>query len=376
MTVFSGPLRVLDDWVNEGVVRGASASVWHRGEIVATHAAGIARANERVTTETMFALASVSKPFTAAAVMWMVDQDLIALDAPVAAVLPEFGEVDDPLSDDVVPQLEALRDRVTVRQLLCHTSGVPENIGVKRIQMRSLPTLDQLVDAMCGVPLVSPPGAVLRYSNVGPGVASRVAERAAGIGIHEIIQSNILDPLYITGVALRPDDSWDSRLAYIDDAPSVGKEWESYNTTYWRQLGIPWGGYFCTPSAVARFAASFFPGVSSPLSGESKVAMTTDQTDGVDGGIESMRITWTPGSWAAGWEVAADKKRHWTGSLRSPRTFCHWGQAGTLVWADPDRELVLAVFGNRSIQSRWPFSPARWAPLSDAVVAAADSLSQ
>jgi CubicO group peptidase (beta-lactamase class C family) len=71
--------------------------------------------------------------------------------------------------------------------------------------------------------------------------------------------------------------------------------------------------------------------------------------------------------------VAAGKQRHWTGSRRSPATFCHWGQSGTLVWADPERRLVLAVFGNRTVHKPWPLVPPRWAELSDAIIAAVDA---
>ena len=363
---FSMALRQIDDWVAEGAVRGASAAVWHRGSVVDTHVAGDALG------DTVFALASVSKPVTAAAVMKAVDDGDLSLDIPVAAIVPEFGEVDDPLGDDVLPQLEALRDRVTIRQLLCHTSGLPENIGVKRIRMRDLPSLDDLIDAMCGLPLLSGPGETLRYSNVGFGIASRVLERATGTPFHDYLQTQVLDPMRLSDIVTRPNPSWDDRITLTDDAASAGTPAESYNSTYWRNLGIPWGGYFGTPTALATFAASFFADQDSALSIDARQEMVTDQTGGVAGGVGTAGVHWEHGLWGLGWEVVGDKHGHWTGTLRSPNTFCHWGQSGTLVWADPDRELALAVFGNRTVHRPWPLKPPRWSKLSDSLVRAAN----
>lgn len=373
MADFSSPLGMIDDWIGEQAVPGVSAAVWHEGEIVATRVAGLARDEAPVDESTLFALASVSKPLTAAAVMLAVDAGDLSLDTPVAAIVPEFGEVDDPLDDEVLSQLEALRDRVTVRRLLCHTSGLPENVGVKRIRMRDQPSLSQLIDTMCGLPLVSEPGETLRYSNAGFGIAARVLERATGEQFHVYLQDRLLGAMGLDDVVLKPDSSWHDRLTYTADAAATGAPSESYNSPYWRGLGMPWGGYFGTPSALVRFAASFFPNRESLLSDESRAEMIVDQTGGVPGGVVSAGAHWEQGAWGLGWEVAGDKRNHWTGSLRSPRTFCHWGQSGTLVWADPDRELALAVFGNRAVHSPWPLKPPRWAELSDALIAAADA---
>jgi len=176
----------------------------------------------------------------------------------------------------------------------------------------------------------------------------------------------------LADIVTRADSGWNDRLAHIDDAASAGTPAESYNSSYWRSLGIPWGGFFGTPAALVTFAGSFISGAGSILSGEDRQEMITDQTGGVPGGVGSAGIRWDEGAWGLGWEVAGVKRNHWTGTLRSPRTFCHWGQSGTLVWADPDRQLALAVFGNRTVHQPWPLKPPRWAQLSDELVKAAD----
>lgn len=373
MTDIQDALEHLDEWVAEGVVRGAGAAVWLDGDVVASNYVGLASESVPVGEDTLFALASVSKPITAAAIMQGVQSGDLALDAPVSLYAPEASEAADPLDPDLLPPVEALRDRITLRNLLSHTSGFPENVGVKRVRMRDQPTLDAIVDAMCGVPLQSAPGEVLRYSNVGIAVGGRALEETTGDSVHTAIRTKILEPLDLSSIELTPGTNVADRIAWVDDAAAAGTPVESYNSEYWRRLGITWGGYYATPRDIAQFAASFFPGMDSPLSDEVRAEMIVDQTGGVPGGVGSAGIHWNRGAWGLGWEVAADKRNHWTGSKRSPRTFCHWGQSGTLVWADPDRSLVLAVFANRAVHTPWPLRPARWAALSDDLIEAVDS---
>jgi CubicO group peptidase (beta-lactamase class C family) len=97
-----------------------------------------------------------------------------------------------------------------------------------------------------------------------------------------------------------------------------------------------------------------------------------DQAGGVPGAVESGRIRWPVASWGLGWEVKGAKPRHWTGDRTSPATICHFGQAGTLLWADPTRELALAVFAGRAVTHRWSFLLTRWRRQADALVAVAD----
>jgi len=374
-STFQNALQMTDQWVSESAVKGVAAAIWHRGEIVAGYQVGDARPHVPVRVDTLFALASVSKPFTAATVMRLVARGDLSLDTPVSAIVPEFEETDDPFAGDAYPQLEALRDRITLRMLLSHTSGLPENAGVKRIQMRDQPTLAHMLDAMCGVPLQEIPGTTLRYSNVGPAVAARAAERATGIDFHRLLDDEVLAPRGLTNVVGRPHDALDNRIAWVEDPASPGTPTESYNSPYWRGLGIPWGGYYGTAHDVVRFAASFIPGHVEHLDENAAAEMISDQLHGIPGGVDSASVRWDPAFWGLGWEVKGTKQAHWTGTLTSPRTFCHWGQSGTLVWADPDRELALAVFGNRSVIKRaWPLVPPRWSNLSDEVVRIADAL--
>lgn len=348
-----------------------AAAVWHDGEIVAEHYAGEATSGQPVTAQTLFPLASVTKPIAAATVMTLVDRGALSLDEPVGRLLPEFRAGPDAGAEGVDPAYERLRPTIGARQLLCHVSGLPEDLGARDSRYREMVTIDTVIDTMCRLPLQSAPGSELRYSNAGYGVLARLTERVGEHPFWELADERVLGPLGIQDIVVNPAGPILDRVARLADTHHEGTSVETYNSPYWRSLALPWGGLFGTPRDAARFAAAFLPSGERFLSGAATAMMTSDQTMGVPGGVESAKVHWNPGAWGLGWEVKGSKRRHWTGDLTSPRTFCHFGHAGTLLWGDPDRDLALAVFCNRTVTHMWAFILTRWARLSNALVAAA-----
>jgi CubicO group peptidase (beta-lactamase class C family) len=228
-----------------------------------------------------------------------------------------------------------------------------------------------MTEAMARLPLRTVPGTELLYSNAGFALLGRLVERITGGEFWEEAQRRVLAPLAMADTVARPDAAVADRLALVADANHVGSDVETYNSAYWRGLAMPWGGLFGSARDLARLAGSFLPGGPRLLAPPTVALMTSDQVRGVSGGVQSMRVTWHPAFWGLGWEVKGDKRRHWTGELTSARTFCHFGAAGTLLWADPTYGVALAVFANRTTTHLWPFVPAaRWSRLSNAVLAA------
>jgi beta-lactamase class C len=365
-------LAQIDDWIDPQGPPGVAAVVWHRGEIIAERYAGEAEPGRPVTAATRFALASVTKPIAAAAVMTLVDAGIFSLDEPVGRLVPEFRAGPGPDAVGVDPQLERLRGTIAARQLLCHVSGLPEDLGPRESLYTDMVGIDAVIDRMCRLPLLSAPGAVLRYSNAGYGVLARLVERRAGEPFWQVTQERVLDQLGLDTNVPDPSGSALKDVALVTDTSHTGTELETYNGAYWRSLALPWGGLYGTPRDAVRFAGIFLDRDGDALSAAARAAMTTDQTMGAPGGVESAKVRWDPGRWGLGWEVKGEKRRHWTGELTSPRTFCHWGHAGTLLWGDPERDLALAVFANRTVTHMWSFILSRWARLSNAIVAAVD----
>ena len=364
-------LHLVDDLIVPQGATGAAAAVWWRGEIVAERYIGNSSPNRPVEPQTLFPLASVTKPFAAATIVSLVDQGLLSLDEPVSRIVPEFRGEAGRDAAGVDPELERLRRWITPRQLLCHVSGLPEDLDPQASGYQEMVPLDAIIDAMCRLPLQHAPGTEVRYSNAGFGVLTRLAERVSELPFWELARERVFAPLALHDIVVNPTGEALARVAHLADTDYAGTEIETYNSAYWRELGFPWGGLFGTPRDAARFAGAFLPSGESLLSRAAVSLMTTDQTLGVPGGVESARVRWEHGRWGLGWEVKGEKRGHWTGELTSSATFCHFGRAGTLLWGDLERDLALAVFANRSVARMWSFILTRWARISNAVVAAA-----
>jgi CubicO group peptidase (beta-lactamase class C family) len=365
-------LEQLDNWIGPQGVNGACAAVWRGGELVAVHATGEAIPGTPVTSTTIFGLASVTKPVTAAVVMSMVEEGLVALDESVVRFVPEFGIGPDASAEGVDPQIERYRRQITIRQLLAHTSGLPEDMATRKVRYTDKHDLATMTDVMCRLPLRVAPGSEHLYSNAGFAILGRLVERVTGNDFWDEARTRVLDPLGMHDTVARPGPYLDERIARVQDTDHAGTDVEPYNSNYWRDLALPWGGLYGSAPDLVRFAAAFLENNPRLLSRASSDLMTSDQVDGVPGGVQSMKVVWNPAVWGLGWEVKGNKRRHWTGELTSPRTFCHFGAAGTLLWADPERDVALAVFGNRMTIHLWPFVPARWSRLSNALIAALD----
>ena len=369
---FETALRQIDDWIGPTGVPGVAAVVWHRGEMIAERYAGEASPGSPIDERTLFALASVTKPITAAVVLSCVEDGLFALDEPVARIVPEFASNGDPLVATWDAAREGLRGEVTVRQILSHTSGLPEDLPAGYLRLKEQPPLADYTAAMIRQPLVYVPGTALLYSNAGYALAAHLVEVATGNEFWAEADRRILAPLGGYDIVARPGPRITDRIAIVADPARVGTDVESYNSVYWRELAIPWGGAFGSARDLVRFATTFLPGGPRLLSPGSVRAMTTDHAGGVAGGVASLRTHWGRAWWGLGWEVRGDKRRHWTGDLADPQTFCHFGAAGTLLWADPTRDLVVAAFASRATMHLWPFDPPRWVRLGNAICAAAD----
>ena len=93
--------------------------------------------------------------------------------------------------------------------------------------------------------------------------------------------------------------------------------------------------------------------------------MATDvQFPGLDGVLPGFGVQ-RPNDWGLGFEIRDAKSPHWTGSANSVRSYGHFGQSGTFLWVDPDRDLALVVLTDRDCGD-WAYE--RWPALSDAVI--------
>lgn len=168
---------------------GMSAVVTHHDDVV--HAAGLGHEStgRSVTARTPMRVASVSKSFTAATVLTLVDEGRIELDAPVVRYLPEFRLAD--------PRAE----RITVRHLLNQTSGLSDttlDIGAAE----RAGTLPRYVAALRPGRLAADPGSHWEYCNVNYDLAARLVEVVDGRGFAAAVRARVFTPLGMTDSAV------------------------------------------------------------------------------------------------------------------------------------------------------------------------------
>ena len=131
--------------------------------------------------DTRHLIASVTKQFTAALVMQLVESGDLALDAPVTRYLPSYPA--------------AQGDRVTVHHLLSHTGGVPGYLGAPGFDARAPTSPGALLDLFSGQPLVFEPGTEHRYSNSGYVLLGAIVEAVTGQGYADALRTRLLLPL-------------------------------------------------------------------------------------------------------------------------------------------------------------------------------------
>ena len=359
---------LLEDYVADWVLPGAAAYISRHGEEVAAWYLGCTdpAAERLVTAETLFPLASVTKPMTAALVLTLVEAGQITLDEPVCTVLAELRRSE--------------TERITLRHLLTHTSGLPgflvENAALRAARQ---PLAGFVAGSLRTAPRLLP-GTQFCYSNVAVALLGELASRLTGAPYADALRDRLLRPWGLGDVFLPiPEAHW-PRVALVRDAAYAGTDYETFNSPYFRGLGIPWGGAYATARAVAAFTQPFLAAWSAtagdcPLSSTVRRLMTTPQMATPPAPAhpqDDMHAqVWPEISWGLGWEVKAGRKPHFSGDLTSPATFGHLGASGTAVWADPASGVLVVLLTNRALSSGWAASPPRQARFANAVMAAA-----
>jgi CubicO group peptidase (beta-lactamase class C family) len=376
---------LLDGWAHEGVIPGAGALVTRGGQIAGEAYVGTANreTGQLVDERTVWSLASVTKPFTAGAVMLLVEEGKLSLEEPLYQLLPEFL---------TAPATQFDRKRVTLRHALSHCSGLPgfseDNIELRRAHK----PLEEFVRSFGRQPLFFEPGAYHLYSNPGILLAAECVGRALdgtlgqhvetpAVGrYHSFVHERILGPLGMLDSSLKPPAEWDARIARVERTGQEGTSYEGANSAYYRSLGIPWGGLFSTPRDLVRYVQLFLTsaGTDGPLSRAARRAMVTVQCAPPDAPAEAAQnqrdaAARTPPlsavEWGIGWELKGSKQAHRSGDLTSPATYGHAGATGTMVWADPVLDVACVLLTNRTLVSGWTTERRRQSMFSNAVVA-------
>ena len=289
----------------------------------------------------LFALASLTKPVVAMAVMVAAEEGSIDLDAPVA--------------DHLAAYRTPAKRAITPRHLLSHASGLPE------VGPTGVPALD--VEPVC------PPATRRIYSNEGYAVLGALLAETTGIGHADYVHGAVFAPLGMDAFLGLPES--ESGRALDVREPGLWRAGTPlFNSRAWRQRATAAGGAFATCAAYAAFVQVLLQRGAPLIAAETFDEFARVQFPGLPGGIESF-VTWERADWGLGCDIRDGKEPHWTGTRTSAATLSHFGASGTLMWADLDAGVGLVCLANRGTYSGWMMRQGRWGDLSDRVLAEA-----
>ncbi len=325
---FRAAFGILADAITAQAFPGCSVAVIDRGKLVAHKALGRFTYDQtapEVSTSTIFDLASVTKVLaTTAMAMILYERGVLDLEAPVAAIIPEFASED--------PR----RSAVTLRMLLAHDSGLPAYVKLfSRAQTR-----EELLAAAYEVELTADPGTRAEYSDIGFIILGVALERLADEPLDRFCQREVFGPLAMSHTTFHPAEALRELIPptandQVFRHRIVQGEVQDENASI---LGGVAGhaGVFSTSEDVARFAFATLNG-GRPILRPDTVTLFTHRQD-----------TPTGTSRALGWDTPSLPSQ--SGKYFSARSFGHLGYTGTSLWIDPDRQAAITLLTNRT----WP----------------------
>jgi CubicO group peptidase (beta-lactamase class C family) len=330
----------LQPFVDSSKLAGAVVLVANRDKVLALEAVGFAdiAARTPMRHDTLFWIASQSKPITAAALMMLVDEGKVLLDAPVERYLPEFKDqwlAVEQDKDHIL--LKRPKHPITVRNILSHTSGMPFKSEVEH------PTLDRLplrtgARSYAMTPLQFEPDSKYQYSNAGINTAGRIIEVVSGVPYEEFLDQRLFKPLGMKDTTFWPNPEQIARLArsYKASADKAGLEAITitqldYPLSDRSRQPMPAGGLFSTAGDLGHFCQMILNGGvhdGKRYLSESAIAEMTSRQTG-DAIKESYGLGWS----------TSGKGRKGTDSI-IPGPCGHGGAYATNMWIEPQRPLI------------------------------------
>lgn len=366
-----GLAQALQPYVDNHVVGGFVVLVANKDKVLDCEAVGYSSvvSKTRMNVDNLFWIASMSKSFTGAAFMMLVDEGKVSIDDPVEKYLPEFkGQmVVDPKDPAHTPHPP--KHPITIKEVLSHTSGITQELTKKQYETQDDCYLKKEVADHASAPLKREPGSAYEYSNAGINTAGRVIEVVSGMPYADFVQKRLLDPLALKDTTWWPSLEQGKRLAHTTK-PNADKtgltEWDWYAENkagidglqmrvlgstnvvppailsdmghgqifyYSTHFAMPAGGLFSTAKDVGRFCQMILNGGvwegKRYLSEQAIKQMSSDQTGGLLG----------PNSgYGQGWDIKRSAQ-----DFPGAGSFGHRGARGTHMWIDPANQLVFVL---------------------------------
>jgi CubicO group peptidase (beta-lactamase class C family) len=274
----------------EHKVPGAAVAVLVGDEVVDAAAGVLSKATGvEATTDSVFQVGSITKVWTATLAMQLVDEGRLDLDATVRSYLPDFAVADD-----------AASARMTVRQLLCHTTGFEGDIFTDTGTGDDC--VEKYVATLTGVSQLFAPGEMFSYNNAGFCVLGRVIEVLRGKPYDQCLREHLFAPLQLAHAAAGPYEAILHRAAVGHLSPEPGADPQPAPVWSLARSNAPAGSTLAmSPRDLLAFARMHLSGGTGPdgatvLSAASVKAMQERQVELPDLGLMGN-------AWGLGWEI-------------------------------------------------------------------------
>ena len=373
---FSSPrLARIASWyqarVDAGDLPGAVVAIARNGKLASLEAIG---AQDHARTipmkpDSIFWIASMTKPVTSVAAMILAEEGKLELDAPVSQYLPELkdmqvaSEKTDPATGIKEFVLEPPKRLMTVWDLLRHTAGLvypPQYFdtpihrlyGEKVVFARDK-TLADLVASLGGLPLAHQPGEVWEYS-LAVDVLARVIEVASGAPFDQFLENRIFAPLHMVDSGFYVSEA---KLPRLVDAPTPERP-HLWDVTKQSRLFSGGGGLVSTAPDYLRFCQMLLNGGELDgvriLTPKALLLMTTNSLPPDIRFVGSMVGPAAGSSWGLGFAIRTDpESSHVPGSVGS---FTWGGVWGTYFWIDPAERLIVIQMIQTAPDNSGPYS--------------------
>lgn len=295
---------------------GMAVAVMRDGDFVFAHGYGLADLENNVpcAPQSVFRLASVSKPIAAVAVLQVVESGAASLDDPIQKYVPEF------------PEKPA--GTITLRHLLSHTSGIRHYKPGEFVQRRHYDSLAEAIGIFKDDPLKFAPGARFSYTSYGYNLLAGVIERTSGRSFGEYLAERVFEPAGMTSTRLELQGELVPHRVEQYERAARGKPWRN---APFADLSIKWagGGVISTVEDLCRFDNALARG--RLLKPETITLMQTPVS--TDDGKQN--------DYALGWRIETDAQgRTWVahsgGTTGGTSYFLRW----------PEQRIAVAVIAN------------------------------
>ena len=338
----------MQEMIAKNEVAGAVTAVVTKNKILHFETTGYAdvAAKRPMAPDTLFWIASMTKPITGAAILMLQDEGKLHVSDPVAKYLPEFANLKTPSGKPA---------NLTIAQMLTHTSGLGEATGPAAQQAK---TLADLVPIWLAAPMKYEPGERWQYTQSGINAAGRIVEVVSGMTFDAFLQKRLFDPLGMKHTTFYIGEPQRARLAtaYAKNKETGALEPVPPRPEFGPRDRPPQGngGLYSTAPDYVRFCQMLLNGGTLDgrryLSAAAMKLFTTPQTGDLPTGFFQNDTYGNRGT-NYGWGIATCILRtphEGVAAMLSPGTYGHGGAWGTQAWIDPVKGVAYVLMVQRS----------------------------